>query len=303
MRVILDSGAYSLWRTGHDIDLDEYIKFLKTHQHQFVAYIGLDQIPGEYGRREMRPDLVEAAARQSSQNHKRMKAEGLRPVPVLHPGENLNWLKKYCDAGEPMIALSVKHNYASVPFLDSCFKVLKSYPNVRVHGLSATSTTILQRYHFDTVDSASWLKQSLNGRVPLPRYKNGQPNYAIRATSVGVTDRSVGRGNHLLDLKQHEREHLALYLSEISISLEQVRNDQCYRWRMWLHFFNGLEACVRSEIYFVCSPSHLQQRAVLAEFGIQNLLTSYFKMRNQNSNSMNLPLDKPTHTLKIQTSR
>src|SRR5262245_41715009 len=133
-RLLLDSGAYSLWRSGQHIDLADYIAFLQRNPSRFENYITLDQIPGEDGRREWRAELVEEAAKQSYRNHRKMRDAGLRPVPVVHIGERQYWLRRYADDGEPMIALGVKGTYDAMRWLDKCFAILPSYPHVRTHG-------------------------------------------------------------------------------------------------------------------------------------------------------------------------
>jgi hypothetical protein len=252
LRIMVDSGAYSAWRLGRPIELTNYITFLKRHGHQFDCYLTLDLIPGVYGQRERRPDQVEQAARQSYDNHTKMRQAGLTPIPVVHPNERIEWLQTYLDDGELMIALSVKGTYdAMVPWLDKCFAVLKHYPQVKVHGLSATAISTMSRYPFHSVDSATWVKQSRVGQVPIPRFSNGEPDYTLPPMLASVTNPTIGRSNHEVNKRDYERELIHEYLNNhVGVTLQQARDDYHVRWRVWFKYFQGVQSTTNTESFW-----------------------------------------------------
>jgi hypothetical protein len=275
----LDSGAYSAWRKHRSIECDKYIQFLQRHGHGFDCYFSLDVIPGT-GRLEWRSDRIEEAAQQSYANHRRMREAGLTPIPVHHNAEPIDWLKRYLDDGESMIALSVKGTYNMMRWLDRCFELMKDYPNVKVHGLSATSMPILNKYPFNSVDSSTWLFQASRGQIPVPRYTNGKPNYKHRPLLVSVTNRAKARRNHDTGKRSFVRELISEYLADhLGITLAQVRDGHHDRWRCWLAYLRGVQATTKTIIVPVSNGSQ-HERQMLTEFGFHRTMLSYYRLRN-----------------------
>jgi hypothetical protein len=279
MRLWLDSGAYSAWRLGVCIDLDEYIGFLQRHGAGFHCYFSLDVIPGEYGHLETRPDRIEVAARRSYANHCKMRQVGLTPIPVLHSVESIDWMRRYLDAGEQVVALSIKGTYSMLKWLDQCFDLLKHYPNVRTHGLSATSIAILGRFQFDSVDSSTWLFQSKVGQVPVPRYSNGRPDYRRRPLLMAVTNGATERDNHETGKRDFERELIAKHFNAIGVTLAQVRDDHHQRWRCWLHYFRGVQQTIKTHIVPVSNATQYEKELLLA-FDFNRTMVSFFRLKS-----------------------
>jgi hypothetical protein len=100
MDVIVDSGAYSSWRKGPEIDLPKYIRYIKDNEQHVSQYISLDVIPGRFGQREFWLDAIEAAAALSYENHQVMRAALLHPLPIFHQDDNFRWLERYLKDGE-----------------------------------------------------------------------------------------------------------------------------------------------------------------------------------------------------------
>jgi hypothetical protein len=152
-------------------------------------------------------------------------------MPVVRAGESIDWLKRYFDDGEQSTAVSVKGSFRSMDWLSDLFSVLRHYPHVKVHGLSATSASILHtpRWHFDSADSSTWLKQSSMGQMPIPRFTQGKPDYRQKPDIISVTDRATARHNHVTDLADYKRERVDKFLREhVGIDLGQARPpNQC----------------------------------------------------------------------------
>lgn len=135
----LDSGAFSAWSKGVQINIDEYIRFIQDSG--ITNYAVLDVI----GNPEKTLD-----------NQKYMESKGLRPIPCFHYGEDFKYLHYYC-ANYDYVALG-----GMVPietrelrgWLDSIFT---KYPNHKFHGFGLTTFTLLDRYNWFSVDSTSYL--------------------------------------------------------------------------------------------------------------------------------------------------
>jgi len=106
VRIMLDSGAFSAWKTGKQIDIDAYIAYIKYNLDHIHNYVSLDCIPGKCGIIKTQRQ-VDVAAKQSYQNHQYMKHRGLSPIPVFHRGESFEWLDRYVRDGECYIGLGL----------------------------------------------------------------------------------------------------------------------------------------------------------------------------------------------------
>ena len=98
VKLMLDSSAYSAWKSGVEIDLDKYISYCLANQAYLDTIVNLDVIPGEFGRKPT-VDEVEASAEQGYSNMKRMEEYGLSPIPVFHQGERPYWLERLIGEG------------------------------------------------------------------------------------------------------------------------------------------------------------------------------------------------------------
>ena len=118
VQLFLDSGAFSAWTQGVEIDIQEYIEFIKKHKDIIEVYANLDIIS--------RGDTSAAkkeAAQKTLKNQIIMEKAGLAPLPVFHVGEPLKYLKYYMSNYE-YIALGGmvgKQKSTLSPWLDNCF--------------------------------------------------------------------------------------------------------------------------------------------------------------------------------------
>jgi len=127
IKLMLDSGAFSVWSSGKKIDLDEYTKFCKEHSN-FTTVVNLDVIPPKGLR--LSKELKEACCQEGWDNYMSMlrhiPLEQL--VPVFHRGEDFKWLEKYLDFGSPYIGLSPRFDGTSwrrrQAFLQECKKYI-----------------------------------------------------------------------------------------------------------------------------------------------------------------------------------
>ena len=134
--VMVDSGAFSAWRSGLGINLEEYCEFLANARP--AQYISLDVI-GNWRETEM--------------NRSRMEQWGWKPIPVWHPQDPWELLRDL--QGYPLIAvggtvpLSIRQRRA-------LFTVIwGTYPHA-YHGLGVGSADLLRSYAWHSADSATW---------------------------------------------------------------------------------------------------------------------------------------------------
>ncbi len=160
VRVFLDSGAFSAYMLGAQIDLDAYIHYCKTNADIIEQVSVLDGI----GDPKVTYD-----------NQTYMERNGVRPIPCFHYGEDESWLLHYLQnydyislggmvpVSKPQLVAwldRIWHNY----LCDS-----KGKARVRVHGFGLTKLDLMWRYPWYSVDSTSWLMAGNNGLLIMPQ--------------------------------------------------------------------------------------------------------------------------------------
>jgi len=262
LNLLLDSGAFSAWNNGKAIDLDHYIAFIKANIEHIEHYVNLDVIPGEFGRTPS-PSEVEVSAEQGWANMLRMEAEGLRPIPVFHMGEQFKWLRRMVEHGCPYIGISPANDRptkAKAVWLDRVFDQITDaagWPLVRTHAFGVTSIDLLIRYPWYSADSTTWIMIAARGKILLPRWENDAWNFNRRPSICYVSEPHLGAED--LTAKQRaeavkrsleqsqwrhitaERKHVEDWLAFCDSSLELCEVDYIERTRVCLRFFLEFE--------------------------------------------------------------
>ena len=115
--IFLDSGAFSAYTQKTEIDLDEYIKFIKQNESLVEVYANLDVI---------------GDAKATWRNQQIMEKAGLSPMPVYHLDDPDEYLHRYIDNydyfGLGGMARGVVTS-TRVRFLDRCFNIICDSPD------------------------------------------------------------------------------------------------------------------------------------------------------------------------------
>ena len=139
-KIMLDSGAFSAWNAGKQIDINKYIEFIRDNN--IDVYFNLDVIGDVEG---------------TIANQRIMEQAGLNPIPVFHYGEPFEYLDYLVEQGYTYIGLggtvrkSVKQRQE---FFDEVFS---RHPHIDYHGLGVTSKTLVENYNWYSCDSTTWL--------------------------------------------------------------------------------------------------------------------------------------------------
>lgn len=197
--LFLDSGAFSAYTQGVEIDIQEYIEFIREHESVIEAYSNLDVISTDkIGNKQSAEDTLK--------NQRIMESAGLSPVPVFHYGEPVEYLEQYI-ADYDYISLGGMVPISTpqlIPWLDELWAEHltddKGMPKVKVHGFGLTSLRLMVRYPWYSVDSTSWVVTGRMGSIYVPRYKNGQWIYNEDSWKIVVSNKSPERksaGKHI----------------------------------------------------------------------------------------------------------
>lgn len=161
---LLDSGAFTFMNSSKgEVDfekyLDRYIKFINENNIQYFFELDVDSIVGYDKVKQMRKRLEHETGKQC--------------IPVWHKSRGLDEFIRLCKS----------YNYISIggivtkeikPSEYKFFPKLISIAhanNCRIHGLGFTRTKELHKYHFDSVDSTSWLSGERFGQMHI--FKDG----------------------------------------------------------------------------------------------------------------------------------
>lgn len=198
---MLDSGAFSAWTKQTKVDLDGYIDFILENDGCFDYIVGLDVIPSYVGAHKITSLEQEEAATQGWINYLHMVERGVSSdhlIHVFHMGESFKWLKKAMNKMD-FIGLAPAKDVRTpekIRWLNECMDYVckNGEPIIKFHGFGVTSTDILHRYPWYSVDSSSWVTFSRYGTILIPYAKaNGDWNYRKPPHSIHITRRSPSR--------------------------------------------------------------------------------------------------------------
>lgn len=145
--LLLDSGAFSIWKRGFDVDILDYSIYIE--KHDISKYIVLDVI-GDH--------------KKTMENQRVMEELGLSPIPVFHMNSSILNLGSICEK-YPYVCLggTVGSSFGKrVEFFKSVFD---AFPFHKFHGLGLTDSRIMKMFPFYSVDSTTWLAADKVGKV------------------------------------------------------------------------------------------------------------------------------------------
>lgn len=138
LSTMLDSGAFTAWKSGKTVDIDALIEECKSGG--WDECVALDVIGDSEG---------------SVRNSHYMRNAGVNVIPVFHYGEPWEVLEEYCEHfghvglscrfGEPV--------KKSIAWVEQCFA--RKWPHL-FHSFGWVDMRILERVPFDTADAATW---------------------------------------------------------------------------------------------------------------------------------------------------
>lgn len=229
MRLFVDSGAFSAYTKGKEIDLDDYINYLNANGDYFNVMVQVDFIPGKSNVIQDRGVYLDAP-RISWENFLHMRERldkrlWSRFIPVFHEGEDFKWLDNmltYKDAdGRRLeyVGISPHTETTTDRRLKFCKEVFRRInllnPEVKTHGFGMTALNILPYINFTSVDSTTWLKGAIYGTILVFRHNK------LAAMNVGV--RTTGSSDHFCWLGDQAKEEVCKLIEDAGFSTKKLR--------------------------------------------------------------------------------
>jgi len=180
LETFIDSGAFNAFSIGAQVDISDYMRWLRENQSVIDLYANLDVI---------------GSSEKTLENQRRLEDAGFLPIPVFHVGEDWSYLEYYIE-NYGYVALGGMVPYLRfpkklMPWLIRCFKMAKG--RTVFHGFGATSWKIIRDLPWYSVDSSSWGSGFRYGRVSV-----FDPNRS-RFTAFSLRDeKTIGKAAGLI---------------------------------------------------------------------------------------------------------
>lgn len=173
-RFFLDSGAFTAFSQGKQVDIQAYAAFIRKHRQHITLAANLDVIGSHEG---------------TLANQLALEALDCQVLPVFHYGEPWELLEKYVKEYR-YLALGglvpiAKDRPKMTAFLNKAFSIIKT--KTLIHGFGVNATWAWRAYPFYSVDATSWLSG--------PRHRSlvAWDGQSLSASRKGGGARDMGR--------------------------------------------------------------------------------------------------------------
>ncbi len=196
-RVFLDSGAFSAFSLGVQIDINEYCQYIIRNRDILRVEDGAVMASVLDGIGD--PQLT-------WENQVYMERAGAAPLPCFHFGEDERYLEHYVrNYSYITIGGMVRKRVDDViKWLDHIWPKYmldgSGRPRLKVHAFGITTERIMERYPWFSVDSSSWIQAASFGSI-----------YTAEFGPVAISSKSPSRhdwGRHFTTLPPLEQQAL-----------------------------------------------------------------------------------------------
>lgn len=143
-RFFLDSGAFTAFSQGKQVDIHAYAAFYQKHRKHITLAANLDVIGSHEG---------------TLANQRQLESMDCPVLPVFHHGEPwevLEWyVKEYRYLALGGLVPIAKDRPKMTAFLNKAFSIIKT--KTLIHGFGVNATWAWRAYPFYSVDATSWL--------------------------------------------------------------------------------------------------------------------------------------------------
>lgn len=240
IEIMLDSGAFTAWNKGGEVELepliDVYAEMIEKYEGGLKAIwlINLDKIPGQRGRTATEQE-IEDAIRISDHNFARLQeAFGHRVLPVFHQNESKSRLIEVTGQAD-YICVSPRNDLGEkfrISWAAEVHSLLKGL-NKRTHGLATTGMKMMDMVPWYSADSAWWLSTAINGSIMYvsqtgiiktllvsersPGRKDKNQHYISMARPIQryIDERLAVHGYTIKDVMEHHTPRMIVCILEI----------------------------------------------------------------------------------------
>ena len=206
-RVVIDSGAFSVWNSGKEFDIDAYIDFLNDDELMDIILWAAeaDVIPGKKGITATMEER-DIAAQQSWDNYLYMISKVKYPkkiLPIFHMDEDFKYLEQMLEyilpdgTHIPYIGISPRNDVSTtlkIKWYEKISKIIEnsSNPNVLTHNFGMTSFKVMENFKSFSSDSTVCLQNSIRAKL-LTDIIDGKPKF------INIGERTLSYPDHYLN--------------------------------------------------------------------------------------------------------
>lgn len=212
-KVFLDSGAFSAFTLNKEVNIYQYVDYIKRNEDIIEHASVLDGI---------------GDPQKTYENQMLMEQLGVKALPCFHYGEDERYLEWYISKYEyitigGMVPIS---NNQLFYWLDRIWEKYlcdaSGRPKLKVHGFGLTSIPLMERYPWYSVDSSSWVQIGAYGNVFMP-------GIGTIAFSTQSPNRKV-ENQHIDTLPPIMRERVEQALINQGYDVNRLREVTYARW-------------------------------------------------------------------------
>lgn len=232
--VFVDSGAWSAFNSGKQIDMDAFIKWHKDLEREcphLYFKAGLDVI-GDY--------------KGSMANQTRTDDAGLKLFPTFHRGDPDSYLEWVLDRKPEFMGLggvasgALTESDKIAEFLDVAFSAIcdvEGRPKIKCHLFGVSNVVLIHQYPGWSNDSTSALFTATYGSIWVPQldHHTHEIDWSRPMIHLTVSQESNARAKantHYLTLKSDQQEVVRTLLAKHDFTIEQVMSGnedrQCF---------------------------------------------------------------------------
>jgi hypothetical protein len=138
VRLLVDSGAFTAWKAGKIISVDDYCKFIE----------GLPFFPWRY----FTLDVI-GNAEKTLRNYQIMLNRGFKPIPIFTRGEHPSIIEEYYKTSDVVGIGGLVGTQGNKGFIKGIMKVIGDR---KVHWLGFNEANFIAHYRPFMCDSSSW---------------------------------------------------------------------------------------------------------------------------------------------------
>ncbi len=153
---LLDSGAFTAWKAGTEIKVDEYCKFIDSLPFKPWRYFTLDKIGDPDG---------------SLKNYETMLKRGFNPIPVFTRGEDPKMIDYYYKTSDVVGVGGLVGTQGNRGFVKGIMKIIG---NRKCHWLGFTNKQFVRHYKPFSCDSSSLVMANKFASIELFDVKTGK---------------------------------------------------------------------------------------------------------------------------------
>jgi len=191
IRFLLDSGAFTAWKAGKSIELDDYCRFIETLPFKPWRYFTLDVIGDPH---------------KSFENYQTMLKRGFNPIPIFTRGENVSMIDEYYKTSDVLGIGGLVGTQGNKGFVKGIMNIVKDR---KVHWLGFVPHDFVNFYKPFMCDASSWTHAARNGDLKV-YIGNGKiksfrkldfkmkPNEKVLKlfSSYGITEKELGKNEN-----------------------------------------------------------------------------------------------------------